>query len=168
MPGLKNICSDNEYCCICEENDCSITLSPRATTILFADGEEIITSGPRCDCIMVLKRNNGAIEIYSIELKGISRANSYSSRRAYDPNLHREKCRSCLESARIIVENFNSIRGNPLLNSINKYCVIVIPGESIRYIATLIRREKRRFKPNISDDIRVLLCGSTITGQAVL
>ncbi len=165
MPGLQDICrQDDTYCCICEENGCSVSLSPRGDTILFADGEEAITSGKRCDCIMVLKRDD-VIEVYSIELKAVRVTGPSDARGALNPDKLRQKCENCLQWALNIVNNFQSIRRNPSLN-VNRYCVVIIPSEVYSNVATLIKRESRRYRQNISNGWRILPCNSPITGQA--
>ena len=167
MPSLKDICQDNDmYCCICGENDCFVSLSPRGDTILFADGEEAITSGPHCDCIIVLKRGGGnVVEIYSVELKRIQITRPSDARGALDPDVLRQKCENCLQWALNIINKFQSVRQNPSLST-GRYCVIVIPSEVYSSVVTLVRRERRRYRPSISNGGRILSCNSHVTGQA--
>jgi len=173
MPGLRPECiqlpngeEQEEYCGICGENNCFVALSPRGDTILFADGEEAITSGPRCDCIMVLRRNN-AIEIYSIELKEIRTASAGGAREALSPDEFRQKCENCLRWALSIVERFGSTRRAHSMR-INRYCVLVLPSRVYQRIATLISRERRRYRASVSDEGRILFCNTPITGQSII
>ena len=112
MPGLKDICQyDNAYCCICGENECFVSLSPRGDTILFVDGEEAITGAPHCDCIIVLKRKGeNVVEIYSVELKRIRVSRPSDASGALDPDVLRQKCENCLRWAFNTVNNFQPVR----------------------------------------------------------
>ncbi len=165
MPSLKDVCQDdNTYCCICEENECFVSLSPRGETILFVDGEEAFTSEPHCDCIIVLRRGDNAIEIYSVELKRIRVTRPSDARGALDPDILRQKCENCLQWIHNILSNFQSAYRDP--SRIRKYCVIAIPSKVYNSIFTLIRREKRRYRPSISNGGRIILCNRSITEQA--
>ncbi len=166
MPGLIDVCQ-NIPCCKCIQNNCSIALSNRGSTILFVDGEEAIRNGAHCDCIMVLKRSN-FIEIYSIELKNVQVTGPNVARGAFNPNTMRQKCDNCLRWALNVVSRFQSV--HPGQQNIITYCIIVIPITAYNMIATLIRRQRprQRFRPRNSNAGRVLQCNSTITGQALL
>ena len=168
MPGLKDACQNNDtHCCICGENECFISLSPRGDTILFVDGEEAITSGPRCDCIIALRRKEvNTVDIYSIELKMIRATRRGSTKEALRPDVLRQKCENCLHWALNIINSFQSIRRTPSSN-INRYCTIVIPIKAYKTVATLIRRERRRYQPSISKELRILPCNSSITGPSL-
>ena len=167
LPGLRDVCQDNGmYCCVCSENNCFVSLSPRADTVLFVDGEEAVASGPHCDCIIVLRRRgSNVVEIYSVELKKIRVTGPSDARGALDPDVLRQKCENCLRWALNIISNFQSVRRSSLLN-INKYCVIVTPSEVYSSVVTLVKRERRRYLPSFSDGGRVLFCNSSVTGQA--
>jgi len=167
MPGLRprymqtqGQTGQEEYCCVCEENDCLITLSSRYDMVLFADGEEVVTHGNRCDCIIVLRRNN-VIEAYSIELKRISNANQTG---ALNPDKLRQKWGNCLKWALNIINNFNSVSSRSI--NIRNYVVLVIPKDVLQNTATLIKRQKHRYKPRIPSagriQGRILLCNSSI------
>ncbi len=168
MPGLRPECLQTtsrgeEYCCICEENECSIALSPRGETILFADGEEVITEGNRCDCIIVLRRP-GKIEVYSIELKGVS---NIDEKDALNPDKLRQKWENCLNWTLDIVNRFDSVSRRRF--DINNYVVLAIPEKVRQSIITLIRRQSLRYKPRPSIGRiqgRILSCNTPITGQA--
>jgi len=170
MPGLQPECiqtagQTDEHCCICEENKCPIALSSRGDTILFADGEEAITEGNRCDCIVVLRRGS-VIEVYSIELKGIS--NNTNKGDALNPDRLKQKWENCLKWTLDVVSKFNSVSEGGF--EINIYVVLVVPEEVRRDIATLIKRQSLRYKPRISDagriQGRILSCNSSITSYA--
>ncbi len=170
MPGLRPQCiqvtgqeGQEEYCCICEENKCSIALSPRGDTILFADGEEVVAKGDRCDCIVVLRRN-GSIEVYSIELKGISNT---GEKDVLNPDKLRQKWENCLKWALDIINRINSVSQRKF--NINNYVVLVVPEEVRRSIVTLIKHQSLRYKPRPSIGRiqgRILSCNNTITGHA--
>jgi len=171
MPGLRPECiqiagqtEQEKYCCICEENECSIALSSRGDTILFADGEEAITEGNRCDCIVVLRRDD-MIEVYSIELKGISDTDEED---ALNPDKLRQKWENCLKWALDVVNKFNSVSRRGF--NIRNYVVLVVPEDVWRSITTLIKRQSLRYKPRILSagriQGRILSCNSSITSYA--
>ena len=168
LPGLRPEClqttsREEEYCCICEDNECSIALSPRGDTVLFADGEEVIAEGNRCDCIIVLRRD-GSIEIYSIELKGVSNTDEED---ALNPDKLRQKWENCLNWTLGIVNRFNSVNQRRI--DISNYVVLVVPEEVRENIVTLIKRQSLRYKPRPSIGRiqgRILSCNSLITGHA--
>ncbi len=167
LPGLVDRCQqDDTYCCICGENQCYVALSSRGETILFADGEEAIQSGPHCDCIIVLRRDKkGVIEIYAVELKGIQVSGTQLGKgRAIDPSVHSQKCNSCLKWAKNIVNQFNSHR--KISMGIRKYCVIVFPDKILDKIRTLLERQKYRYSPRGADGGRIVHCGQSITSRA--
>ena len=166
LPGLRPECLQTtsrgeEYCCVCEENECSIALSPRGETVLFADGEEVIAEGNRCDCIIVLRRP-GKIEVYSIELKGVSNIDEED---ALNPDKLRQKWENCLYWALSIVNRFNSSSQRRF--NISKYVVLIVPEKVRRSIVTLIKRQRLRYKPRLGRiQGRILSCNTLITGQA--
>ncbi len=167
MPGLRPECLQiagqegrEEYCCICEENECSIALSPRGDTILFVDSEEAITNKPHCDCIIVLKRND-LIEIYSVELKKIKMTKNIKNILHNLLNQHQNKCINCLDWAFNLVKTFKSVTQRNL----RKYCIFTIPNN----IVTLIKRQRhlyRRYKPSGSDQLRIIPCNDSITSSS--
>ncbi len=171
MPGLRDLCyHDNLSCCVCEENNCSISLSPRGDTVLFVDGEEAIIGKPHCDCIIVLKRgrsNMTILEIYSVELKSIQVTRPEDARDALDPNSLRQKCENCIEWAFALVKQFQTSSQNPSTR-IAKYCIIAVPSETFMNIATLIGRERWRLRPRNSDGGRIVACNESVTGRALL
>jgi len=171
MPGLRPECiqiTEQEgqgeyYCCICEENKCSVALSPRGDTILFADGEEVVIDGNRCDCIIVLRRN-GRIEIYSIELKGVSNTDEED---ALNPDKLRQKWENCINWVLDIVNRFNSVSRKGF--DVSSYAVLVVPEEVRWSIVTLIKRQSLRYRPrpNVGRvQGRILSCNTPITGHA--
>ena len=180
MPGLRPECREaasegeqERYCCICveEESRCSITLSNRGDTILFADGEEIVAEGARCDCIMILRRDS-ILEVYSIELKGINGTDSRVQEEALNPDKLRQKWENCLNWVWKIVKQFNSVikRG---FNA-TYHVILVIPGEElvrISKINTLIKHRKPPLKPIIPGigriEGRIVLCNSSVTDRAI-
>jgi hypothetical protein len=180
MPGLKPECietaSESEqerYCCICEEEEsrCSIALSDRGDTILFADGEEVVDEGTRCDCIMILRRDN-MFEVYAIELKGIHSTDLRVQEEALNPDTLRQKWENCLKWALEIVEKFNSVIKKNF--SITSYVVLVTTIEGVARISrsyTLIKHRKPPIKPILPNagriEGRVILCNNSITGRAV-
>jgi len=167
LPGLRPKClqtmsSGEEYCCICEENECSISLSPRGDTVLFVDGEEVITTGNSCDCIIVLRRDR-KIEVYSIELKGVSNADKEE---VLNPDKLRQKWENCLNWALGIVNRFNSVSQKGF--DISTYVVLVVPEKVRQSIATLIKRQSLRYKPRLGRSGiqgRILSCNTPIIGQ---
>ncbi|WP_245521975.1 hypothetical protein [Pyrobaculum neutrophilum] len=148
-------------CCICGENDCSVALSDRGVTILFADGEEAVAEGPHCDCVVVLRRDN-YVEIYSVELKRIA-VDKNKADDALNPDTLRQKCESCLRWAEEVVNRFNSPSRRGV--GVVKNCVVVIPMEVFQRVATLVRRERSRYKPS-GTQLRILYCNDSITGYA--
>lgn len=168
LPGLRPECLQTtsrgeDYCCLCEENECSIALSPRGDTVLFADGEEVIAEGNRCDCIIVLRRNR-RIEVYSIELKGVSNTDEED---ALNPDKLRQKWENCLNWALGIVNRLNSVSQRGF--NISNYVILVVPEEVRRSIVTLIKRQSLRYKPRLNIDRiqgRILSCNTPITGHA--
>lgn len=169
MPGLQPKClrmtnQEEGHCCICEENGCSVALSPRGDTILFADGEEVIAEGNRCDCIVVLRRDE-RIEVYSIELKSISNTDEED---ALNPDKLKQKWENCLNWALNIVNKFNSISRRGF--DINNYVVLVVPEEVLKSIVTLIKRQGLRYRPSTSKGRirgRLLSCNTSITDSAI-
>ncbi|WP_245218359.1 hypothetical protein [Pyrobaculum islandicum] len=149
-----------------------MALSDRGFTILFADGEEAVAEGPRCDCIVVLRRDN-YVEIYSVELKRIAVGESkaddaqdlgkYKADDALNPDTLRQKCQRCLKWAEEVVNKFNSPSRRGV--EVVKNCVIAIPMEVFQKVATLVRRERFRYKPS-GAQLRILYCNDSITGHA--
>ncbi len=162
MPGLKNVCNDPASitkCCVCSENDCSISIPPQSKglTILFLDADEAVQkSKPHCDCIMVLKRNKdkGKLEIYSIELKSISPTNTNRPTDAFEPSKLKMKCLNCIKSTEKILKDMEEARNKSLV----KYCIIAIPTEAYNHIKTLLDRIKINLhEPGVHG--RIIPCG---------
>lgn len=181
MPGLKPMCrqvgDEKQSCCICEENDCSIALSNRGDTILFADATEAITQGSRCDCIIALRRDN-SIEIYAIELKNINETEPEKLGDVLEPSKLAEKWGNCLKWSLDIVNKFNSIKNKTFIRN---YCILAISvkdkdQDSIQNTTTLIKRRQpspknilRGILPSIRDlEIRVIPCNESITGNVLI
>jgi len=172
MPALRNRCHDNnKHCCICEQNECFVALPGEVA--LFADGEEVITSGNRCDCVIVIKKvekikdeTKYQLEIYAVELKSIQKIKDRSE--ALHPDSLRQKCQSCLDWAGKMVNQFNTAMQNPKRTTIENYCIIAIPTNVLKSLQTLMRRRLPELKPKNTKEFRIIACNEPLTQKPLL
>jgi len=155
MPALRNKCHDNNrYCCICEQNECFVALPDEV--VLFADGEEVIATGTRCDCIVVIKKvkntNDKTLEIYAVELKSIQKIKDKSE--ALHPDSLRQKCQNCLNWAEKMVIQLNAY--------IERYCIIAVPTNVLANVKTLMRRRLPGLKPDNAKETRIIACNGLL------
>jgi len=165
VPALRDKCRNNDqYCCVCEQNKCSVALPGEVA--LFVDGEEVVTTGERCDCIAVIRKEmssgEGAtylLEIYAVELKSVQRIKDKKVK-ALEPDSMRQKCQSCLSWAQGIVRNFNTAKKRA---TIEGYCIIAVPVGVLESVLTLMRRERWRLKPGNAKEFRIVACNEPLT-----
>jgi len=158
VPALSDRCRNNDqYCCICEQNECSVALP--GEVILFVDGEEVVTTGKRCDCIAVIKRVKVVgkeatylLEIFAVELKSIREFEDEKTE-ALKPDSLRQKCHNCLSWAQGIVMKFNTVMKNPKRATVEGHCVVAVPAN----VLTLAKRKLPRPK-----DVLVIACGKPL------
>jgi len=175
MPALRDKCHDNnKYCCICEQNECFVALPGEVA--LFADGEEVITTGNRCDCIVVIKKVENTkdetkyqLEIYAVELKSIQKIKDKSDKdksEALHPDSLRQKCQSCLNWAEKI--QFNTAMQKLKRTTIEKYCIIAVPTNVLDEVKTLMKRRLPGLKPENAKEFRIIACNEPITQRPLL
>jgi len=161
MPALRNRCHDNnKYCCICEQNECFVALP--GEVVLFADGEEVITTGNRCDCIIVIKKVK-KLEIYAVDLKSIQKIKDKSDKdepEALHPDSLRQKCQNCLNWAEKMVIQLNAY--------IERYCIIAVPTNVVDNVKTLMRRRLPELKPKNTKEFRIIACNGSLTQKPLL
>ena len=142
-------------------------LPDRGDTILFVDGEEAVTAGSRCDCIVVLRRD-GRLEVYAVELKSLSKATGGSLvDGALKPDKLRGKWENCLKWALGLLSSFNSARHG---GRVEAHAVLAVPGEALGRIARLMTHQSRRlrYRPQVAGAVHGWLapCNSTLTTRA--
>jgi len=156
MPGLAEKC-------MCGENDCFAALPSRREAVLFADGEEAVSSGERCDCVIVL-RAGGSLEIYLVELKRVTVTDAKKLRQILNPDRLKQKWTHCLKWAESIIAGFNTMGGDT--QRVKRVTVLAAPPSVLDNVRSLIRREKRRYLlPGPRVELRLVYCGCPATGE---